>query len=124
MSEFDDLMAEADELIWQTVGTECQLVRTPGAEPETLLVDLQRNLTAQQLGEKGRAGNGQRLSTLLLGAVPERQMPADIKQARLLVDDLCYVLTEPVNTGGDIEFLLVPEVAAETSGSRATTFLR
>lgn len=124
MSEFDELMVEADDVIWDVFGTVCQLIRQPGAAPESISVDLQRNLTPQQLGEKGRGGSGHRLNTLMIGAIPERLVPANLNQARLVVDGVRYTLTEPVPESGDVEFLLVPEVEAGTGGDRATQFLR
>lgn len=116
-------MTEVDQLLMQTFGTECQLIVRPGAEPVLIMVELQQNLTAQQLGEKGRCGNGHRLSQVKLGTMNDDVVPADLNAARLVIEGVPYVLTEPVAESGDVEFLLLPEAAATSAGSRTTTFL-
>ncbi len=123
MSAFDALMAEVDQLLMQTFGTECQLIVRPGAEPVLIMVDLQQNLTAQQLGEKGRGGNGHRLSQVKLGTMNEDVVPADLNAARLVIEGVPYVLTEPVAESGDVEFLLLPEAAEGAGGNASSTFL-
>jgi len=103
-------------------GTGCQLIASPGADPVTVQVDIESGLTSQELGERGR-GTASRTGRHVIGSLLAAAVPADIEQARLVVDGVRYVLTEPVPSGGEVEFLLLPETASGSSGSKSSTFL-
>lgn len=125
-SEFNRLMTGADQVLMNRFGTECFWLKTsdpPDTEPVRILVDLETGLTAQELGERGRAANGSRVNQLTLGTFLVKDLPADLTQVVLIVNDQRYRLTEPVDNGGEIECLLLPEVPADQSGSKTSSFL-
>ena len=125
-SEFNSLMTEADQVLMNRFGTECFWLKTsdpPDTEPVSIQVDLETGLTAQVLGERGRAANGSRVAQMILGTFLVKDLPADLTQVVLIVNDQRYRLTEPIDKAGEIECLLLPEIPTEQSGSKASSFL-
>ncbi|MBB1489388.1 hypothetical protein [Oceanospirillum sediminis] len=125
-SEFNRLMAGADQMLMDRFGTECAWLKTsdpPDTEPIRILVDLETGLTAQELGERGRAANGSRVNQMTLGTFLVKDLPADLTQVVLIVNGQRYRLTEPVDNGGEIECLLLPDIPTDQSGSKTSSFL-
>ena len=122
-STFDALMADADLKIMETFGVPLEIILSPGASAITIQVDIETNLSLQILGDRDRISNTQRTASLTLATLHRKDVPEDIANARLVRDNQPYVLVEPRVDGDMVEFILLPEKSAGTSGDRHSTFL-
>lgn len=122
-SEFDALMCDADEILLDRFGTALQLIPLPGADLQPIQVDIEEGLTLQVLGDRGRIGNTERQQHLILATMHLRQVPADLRRARLLWQDKRYQLVEPQPKGDMVEFILLLETDLTKNGSKSSTFL-
>jgi hypothetical protein len=121
-STFDALMSEADNALLDHFGTPLQIIFLPGEEPQLIQVDIETELSVQELGERGRSSNTQRNQSLILASLHHSSVPEKVKLARLVYKDQRYIFTEPKPDGDLVEFILLPEPAANEAGDRHSTF--
>lgn len=120
-SPFDDEWAKCDQGLMNAFGAPYQLIPSPGADPIAVQVDMEAGLSVQDLGERGRSA--QRLAGQLVGSMLSKDVPFDSVAAVLVVDGKNYKLTEPIDRGGQVEFLFLPLAAPGATGSKSSTFL-